>query len=101
MSEDKGKWLETMKSVLIEFKKRNERADKIYDKVAWLYEIHHKFDDDGVPIWYVRKSVDKAIEKLADNIETQTKIMSRIWEDMKDVKRDMERVEATVERSHR
>lgn len=37
-----------------------------------LYRWHDVRDNEGVPIWYVRKSLEKAINKLADNVEKQT-----------------------------
>ena len=96
VEEEKGQWKKIMEEVLAELKIRNARADKIYDKVQWLYEAHHKFDEDGVPIWYVRKSLETAIEKLAENIGQQTQIMSKMWEEIKDTRREVERVEDKV-----
>ena len=96
VNEDKGKWKAIMEQVLEELKIRNERADKIYDKVQWLYEVHHKFDDDGVPIWYVRKSLEKVIVQLADSIKKQTEIMGQIFEELRDQKHSLERVEDKI-----
>lgn len=98
VKEDKGKWKGVVEELVAETKYRNDRAEKIYDKVNWLYDIHHKFDDDGVPIWYVKKSVDKAIESIAKSIETQTQILQKLFEEVKDVRRDMDRVETIIEK---
>ena len=37
-----------------------------------LYDMHNQKDNDGVYIWYVRRSLEEAITKLADNIQHQT-----------------------------
>lgn len=37
-----------------------------------MHDWHNKEDDDGVKVWYVRRSLETAINKLADNINMQT-----------------------------
>jgi len=100
VEEKRGQWAELVAQLVAELKLRNERADKIYDlvqkiydKTQWLYEVHHKFDDDGVPLWYVRKSLEKVIVKLSDSIEKQTQIMGQISEGLRDQKHNFERIE--------
>ena len=52
-------------------------------------------ENNGVKIWYVRKSLEDAIVKLADNIAVQTEIMremvasiKRTDEDVRHLKED-------------
>lgn len=47
-------------------------------QVAELHRWHDVSDSEGVKIWYVRRSLEEAIDKLADNIELETKLLDRI-----------------------
>ncbi len=40
-----------------------------------LYVWHNKEDEEGVKIWYVRKSLEDAIKALSLNIAEQTKVL--------------------------
>lgn len=84
MEADKGKWAGIIEQLVVEMRQRNERAEKIYDMVQWLHDVHNKFDDDGVPLWYVRKSdaraMEKAIESLAVSATKQVEILEKISE---------------------
>ncbi len=40
-----------------------------------LHKWHDVRDDEGVPLWYVRKSLEKSIDRLADNVEQQTQVI--------------------------
>ena len=51
-----------------------KKIDQIYTWTERLHEMHDKTDEDGVPVWYVRRSLEKSIEKLADNIDKQTDV---------------------------
>jgi len=37
-----------------------------------LHRWHDVRDDEGIPVWHIRKSLEKAIIKLADNVKEQT-----------------------------
>lgn len=57
--------------------KLNDMAVQIRD----LHDWHSKTDQDGVPVWYVRRSLEEAIDKLAENIQKQTDAFTRlVWE---------------------
>tara|TARA_Y100000310_G_C20445648_1_gene698273 strand:- start:202 stop:510 length:309 start_codon:yes stop_codon:yes gene_type:complete len=43
-----------------------------------IYEMHDKTDEDGVYVWYVRRSLEDAITKLGRNIEKQTHIFEKL-----------------------
>ena len=43
-------------------------------KIDDLYTWHDKTDADGVPVWYVRRSLEVAISDLSVSINKQTKI---------------------------
>lgn len=62
-------------------KQIDDRISVINSQVKDLHDWHAKTDQDGVPVWYVRRSLEAAIEKLADNIQKQTDVFSRlVWE---------------------
>lgn len=44
-------------------------------QIDQLWHWHNKTDQDGVPVWYVRKSLEDVIYKLSENIENQNKLM--------------------------
>lgn len=56
-----------------------------------LYTWHNISDEEGVKIWYVRRSLEEAIGKLADNIAEQTKLMSKWQQESHDMMRDLQR----------
>ena len=43
-----------------------------------LHNWHNQHDDEGVKIWYVRRSLEEAVHKLAQNIELEAKLLDRI-----------------------
>lgn len=45
---------------------------KCFEMVRDLYDMHNQKDSDGVYIWYVRRSLEDAVNKLAENIAKQT-----------------------------
>lgn len=47
-------------------------------QIQQLYTWHNKTDRDGVPVWYVRSSLEEAINRLVQAIETQTQLLQRL-----------------------
>lgn len=54
----------------------------IKDKVDDLYEWHNKTDADGVPLWYVRRSLEESIKDLGEKIYLQIEIQTEILRHM-------------------
>ena len=54
----------------------------IKDKVDDLHDWHSKTDQDGIPLWYVKRSLEEAIktlgERIGDQIQMQTKIIQHM-----------------------
>ena len=48
---------------------------RINNKIEALYEWHNVKDENGVPIWYHRPQAERIIEKMAENIATQTEVL--------------------------
>jgi len=53
-------------------------GSEIERKIDDLHRWHDVVDSEGVRLWYVRRSLEKAIEKLAENIEVSTKIFTKM-----------------------
>lgn len=57
-------------------------VSKVKEKVDDLHDWHDKRDADGVPLWYVRLSLEGSIkdlgEKICQQIEVQTKILQHM-----------------------
>ncbi len=51
---------------------------RLYAMVRDLHEWHDVRDVDGTPIWYVKRSLEVSIEKLATNIDIQTRMFERL-----------------------
>ena len=54
------------------------RCPECFRLVQDLHKMHSVKDQDGVPVWYVRRSMETAIDKLAENIQTQTLILQKL-----------------------
>ncbi len=55
-----------------------DKFPQVVDQVAGLYRMHDKTDDDGVPVWYVRQSLEAAIRGLKDNILLQNQVIAEL-----------------------
>ena len=42
------------------------------EQIQKLYDWHDQRDEDGVPIWYVRKSLERHIGQLTETLRTLT-----------------------------
>lgn len=71
---------------------------KLADNVEELHKWHSKEDEDGVKVWYVRKTLEAAIDKLADNISVQTKILERMHAEDNVTRKRVEMLEAQMQR---
>ena len=61
----------------------------IYDtqkKVQDLHVWHSKTDDEGTPLWYHRRSTDRAIERIAESIEIQTRLFQSMSHEIKEIR---------------
>lgn len=47
----------------------DEVLENIEKKTEELWNLHNVKDHDGVPVWYVRKSLEESINNLADSID--------------------------------
>lgn len=57
---------------------RLKKIDNIERMTKELYKWHDVADEEGVKIWYVRRSLEEAIGKLSENIAKQTEIFQAL-----------------------
>lgn len=57
---------------------KKEKMDKMQKQIEDLYEWHNVTDDDGVKIWYVRRSLEGAVEKLVEAVNSQNKALTEL-----------------------
>lgn len=49
-----------------------------------MFDLHNVKDREGVPIWYVRSSLEDAIKKLVVSIDNQTNLVSSLVREVHD-----------------
>lgn len=57
-------------------------VSKVKEKVDDLHDWHDKRDADGVPLWYVRRSLEDSIKTLGEKICRQIEVQTKILEHM-------------------
>ena len=50
-----------------------------------LHEWHSKTDEDGVKVWYVRRSLERTIDDLSDAIKAQNELLQEQTRALRDV----------------
>lgn len=61
------------------------KLDQVTRHVADLHKWHDKTDEDGVPVWYIRRSFEDAVEKLADavtQLAASSSVQTKVLEDL-------------------
>jgi hypothetical protein len=69
---------------------------KMARQIEHLEEMHAKTDEDGVPVWYVRRSLEKAVTDLNEAIRHQTELLQALTQELKEVRRDVIRWQAEM-----
>lgn len=70
-----------------------ELIRKIAIQVRDLHDWHNKTDEDGVKVWYVRRSLEDAIVKLSSNIEVQSELLRELVYDLRETRRDVKDIQ--------
>ena len=65
-------------AALVELVSQLKKFPEVADQIAGLWRMHDKMDDDGVPVWYVRRSLEEAIRSLKSNISEQNQRVSNL-----------------------
>ena len=64
--------------ILSQLKARGVDLQKLARQQEDLWKWHAREDDEGVKVWYVRRSLEDAIKELSLSIRTQTEVMSQL-----------------------
>lgn len=71
------------------------KIDNILQMSKTMYDWHDKSDEDGVKIWYVRRSLEEALQEnvrainiLAKNSEMQTRLLEDMVKQSKEMSKD-------------
>jgi len=64
--------------VLNLLRSRGIDLQKMARQIDRLDELHAKTDDDGVPVWYVRRSLERSIDGLQEAIRSQTELLKEL-----------------------
>jgi len=51
---------------------------KTIEKITWLKDVHDKNDPDGLPLWYIPRSMDESMKKVAEATAKQNSILAEI-----------------------
>ncbi len=66
---------------------RRDERQEIGRQVAELHKWHDKTDQDGVPVWYVRSTIEQAILALSANVEKQTDVFRELANEIRGTSR--------------
>jgi hypothetical protein len=69
---------------------------KMARQIDRLDELHAKTDEDGVPVWYVRRSLERALIELGEAIRHQTELLGQLTHEIKEMRRDVVRWNAEL-----
>ena len=79
-----------------------EKMDKIKfgpeqkKQLTDLHEWHNVSDDDNVKVWYVRKSLEKAMLEMSESINNMTASNDRLYTILDALNRTNEDIKATL-----
>lgn len=70
--------LEKVFTFLKGFKNKKGDCEECQRILMELFKMHNVKDEDGVPVWYLRRSLESAIEKLVVSISAQTDVFKEL-----------------------
>jgi hypothetical protein len=94
-----------LRSINEKVEKTELKIDNVMQMTRTMYDWHDKSDEDGVKIWYVRRSLEealhenvKAINILAKNSEVQTRLLEDMVKQNKEMSKDQMILSKLLER---
>lgn len=85
-----GTCFDTIGGIKADFSSLRENFCEMNKKIIQLWDWHNKEDDDGVKIWYVRKSLETGLYRLSDTLEKQNRLIMGLIKRLSDVEGDIE-----------
>lgn len=58
------------------------QIDEMHEQVKKLHELHDVYDEDHVPVWHVRRSMERTLEKMIENSVMQTALLKEILREL-------------------
>jgi len=69
---------------------------QISKQIDDLHDWHKVTDEDGVKVWYVRRSLETSLKDLSDNIRIQTEVLQKILQTQTNMENNMNKLEADL-----
>jgi hypothetical protein len=96
---------DSLKSISERIEKVDIKVDMVNQMNRTMFDWHDKSDEDGVKIWYVRRSLEEALQEnvrainiLAKNSETQTRLLEDMVRQNKEISKDQMILSKLLER---
>lgn len=96
---------DSLKSIGDRVEKVDIKVDMLNQMNRTMFDWHDKSDEDGVKIWYVRRSLEEALQEnvrainiLAKNSETQTRLLEDMVRQNKEISKDQMILSKLLER---
>ena len=67
----------------------NKLHDVIANQLNDLHQWHNVKDEEGMPVWYVRRSLGDAIQSLSENIKIVADVLRVISTAQNEIQRDI------------
>lgn len=107
--DDRTKWKDIVEGLKVEIGNLGSTLESIHtdlklvkDDTQWTRCIHDKYDDEGRPIWYSNtRTLEKTIGKLTESIDKQSVVLTGMWNEIKDSRRDIDKVHGEMRNLHR
>jgi hypothetical protein len=94
--EDNKTPIEQMSDMYTVVRKCCDEMERMVDYMEDLHKWHDKEDDDGVKIWYVRRSLEEGIKKLPVTLEKQRQLMSSLVSVFDTIQSDLKYIKDNV-----
>lgn len=79
------------RSPKVNFEKLEGCVQTIHTQTQDLWDWHNVNDQEGVKLWYVRRSLEDAVRALSKSIQIQTDVLREIYQEQKAIRRDLEK----------
>lgn len=76
------KGLSALKSRGIDLSRMARQTDDLH---AW----HKVTDPDGVKVWYIRRSLEESLTRVADNIDVETRLLEKVMARLERIEDDL------------
>ncbi|MBY0354403.1 MAG: hypothetical protein K2Q12_01585 [Rickettsiales bacterium] len=79
----------------------NAALEQMAKEVHEMHEWHAVTDEDGVKVWYIRRSLENTLDKLSLTLDAQTQLLKEMVLILKDTRNEMDAVIRETREIHR